>query len=585
MSKKTALKSRVSLKILSISLTTIGIMLLIWYLRFVETGLSIWLLYAGVATLSIGNMLAFVTLESKSKNIHFILVLFLTTIFLANMYTVRFDSLQGSDILYEYTTARTTLQQGTWSLARSPFENYFSAISVSLVPALLSQISGLNLFLIFEVVLQLVAALLPIIIFITVKEVFKNTRLAGLSSLLFSQLYFNFTLLPSLMRQYVAEITLVLSMFILIRMYQKKSSKLWAWTLLLSISLFGVAAFHYTVAYWAVAIFLAIFIFESLLSFFPKKLLKIFKFSTVIKQRQIFRAEYLLLFFVFLAFWTITTNLVPFLTDVHNQIYLLSGGTPAASGQYQVGWLSGSTVGLTTTAWFIWEAGLGVLGFIYFMFKVPKQTRHVPWIIAALVMFAAVAIWISPSFSGGLIYLDRVYLIGSIFFTAFAAGLLLKINSKLKVVVIIFLLINLPVNMLIIPNQRYVLYHKESDVAPADEMLANIVRQPSMVLANWLNLHPSTNASDTIYTDSVTGPRSLYSLNYNYTIVPLSFIPTDLNETGLFFFHYLNLEYGLWQTSERTNANIDVQNTLNDTTIVYNNGQAMLAYIQQPENP
>jgi hypothetical protein len=144
MPKRDSYRDRVSLKILSIMLTIFGIMLLVWYLRFVENGLPIWLLYAGAVTLSAGNVLSFVVLKSRSKNVHFILVLFLTTVFLTSMYSIRFDSLQGSDVLYEYHSAKTTISESTWSINRASYENYFSAISVSLVPALLSQIGGLR---------------------------------------------------------------------------------------------------------------------------------------------------------------------------------------------------------------------------------------------------------------------------------------------------------------------------------------------------------------------------------------------------------------------------------------------------------
>jgi hypothetical protein len=214
------------------------------------------------------------------------------------------------------------------------------------------------------------------------------------------------------MRQNIAEIALVLSIFLLVRMFQKKSSRLWAWSILLAVAFFGAASFHYTVAYWSIGIFIAIFFIEALIPFLPEKLLNLFKLSKLKQERKIFRLEYLLLFLVFIAFWTITTNFLPFLTDINSQLYLLSGGvTPGGSqqGSYQVGWLSGSQVGLPTTIWFLLNAGIDALGFIYFLFFVPKQKRHLPWAVAALVMFGAIAIWVAPSFSGGLIYLDRVY--------------------------------------------------------------------------------------------------------------------------------------------------------------------------------
>jgi len=578
MSKADTLKNSNTLKIIAIFLTTVGAMMLVWYLRFVETGLPIQLLFAGVMLISFGDMLAFVTLHARSQNFHFLFVLFLTTFILINMYDIRFGSLQGSDVLYEFQTARKTAEQGTWTLERANSDNYFSAVSVSLVPSLLSEITGLNLFLIFEIIIRIVAALLPLILFVTIKETFRNTKHAGLSALLFSQLYFNFHLLPSLMRQFMAEIAFVSTVFILIKIHHKGSSNPWAWAIPLTISMFGLAAYHYTVAYWAVFVLLFLFLFEFMVSSAPKRILQIIKGSQLAHGRRLFRAEYLLLFLVLLVSWTVVTNLSPFVTDLHNELYLLSGGKPSASGQYQVNWLGGSPAGPITTAWFLLEGVLAAIGFLYFVFKVPKQTRHLPWTIGALVMFAAVAIWISPSFSGGLIYLDRVYLIGSIFFTTFSAAFLLKIDSKLKVLIVVFILLNLPINMLLIPNQRYVLYHKESDVTPGDELLQNIVREPSFIFSQWLVAHQSYNYE--IHADDPTGYRSLFYASNNYStdrsIDPFASTQSMGNELhGLFFFHYINLEYGIWQTGERSYSSFSIENVQN-RTVTYNNGQALL---------
>jgi hypothetical protein len=196
-----------------------------------------------------------------------------------------------------------------------------------------------------------------------------------------------------------------------------------------------------------------------------------------------------------------------------------------------------------------------------------------PWAIGALVMFAAVAIWISPSFSGGLIYLDRVYLIGSIFFTAFSAGILLKLNSKLRILIVIFILLNLPINMLLIPHQRYVLYHKESDVAPVDELLQNIVREPSFIFSKWLAARSSYTYE--IQADNPTGDRSLFYASNQFSTPSDSTEFTGRELHGLFFLHYINLEYGIWQTGERSQISFSIEN-IQKRVVTYSNGQAML---------
>jgi len=522
-------------------------------------------------------MLAFITVRARSNNMHFLFVLFLTTFFLINLPTIRFGTLQGSDVLYEYKSARTTLEQGTWDLGRSDYESYFSSFSVSLVPAILSEMTGANLFLIFEVIMRLVAATLPLCIFVTVKASFKNTRIAALSSLLFAQNYFNFNTLPYLMRQFMAEIALVLVILLIVRLYSGKPSSLFA-TILLGM-IFCVAAYHYTVAYFVMAILFFLLAFETWVNSIPQEILRLIRGTNLLHRRRILRVEYLAVFLVLLCSWTVLTNLIPVVNYIHNVTYLLTGGSQPAgisTGKYQTtSWLTGGAVGLVTTAWFLMGALLSGLGFLYFVFKVRKQTRHLPWAIGALLMFISVVIWINPSFSGGFIYLDRVYLVGSIFFTAFSAGFLLKVNRKLKVFLALFLLLNLPINMLLLDHSRYLLYNRESAVSPHLQLTQTIVLKPSFVFSEWLNTHQFNETI--ILADNPTGARSLYCLDFRFWVQPFPFDISSCNETQLVFLHYLNLDYGLWQTGEQDSVSFSIGEVLNQSSIAYNNGQAVLA--------
>jgi hypothetical protein len=423
--------------------------------------------------------------------------------------------------------------------------------------------------------MRLIAAILPLVLFFTVKEIFENVKIAALSAVIFSQTYFNAFLLPSLMRQYITEIFLVLAIFVLVRTHKKRSSRVWSWTIPLVLFLFGLATYHYTVAYWVIPIVGAAFLFERLIPSIPRKLLGAIKAIRLTDERKLLRAEYLLLFMVFFVSWTALVGLTPFVINLHNEIYLITGGKPAGTtGKYQTSWLTGSPAGPITTAWLALDAALGALGFIYFVFNYPKRSEHAFWGIGGLVMFVAVAIWITPSFAGGLIYLDRVYLLGLIFFVAFAAGLLVALPKKFRVFLFLFLFLNLPMNMLLASHQRYVLYHKEAEIVPTDALIQNIIREPSFVMSVWLDTFPANNTI--VYADDPTGIRSLFYLHEDYRVS--SFVETPLNYTGsgLFAFHYYNLVHGLWQTGERTYSDFSVDDVLNRTSVVYNNGEAAL---------
>ena len=554
----------------------LGIILLVFFLRNVDNGASPVWLFTGVILVSLGNVMAFLTIDKRL--VHFFFILFITTFFLMTMFDVRFGTMQGSDITAEYVTSKITVNDGSWLLARADQgEAYFSSASVSILPAIICKVTGLDLMPIFQWVLRLVIAILPILIFLTVKEIFQNVKLAGLSALIFSQFYFNFNLLNFLIRQGIAEIFLVLTFFLVVKLHRSESKSL-AYAVLIPFSMFGLVIGHYTLNYWSVIIIGFIFVLCFAIGSLPKKLLVLFRIVNLKMEKPILSSVFLVFFIAMSAFWIYFTNLTSFLITVHNELSLLSPRTTVISSISQSSWIFNNPAGPIVGYWFILTAALIAFGFVYAIFKIPKRSQHVPWIGGGLIMLGTMGLWVV---AGNLmlgLYLDRIYTMGAIFFTTFAAFVLLFADKKLKVVVIIFLLLNLPINMLLPSYQRYVLYTQEKSVNPEVAVNQRYIRVPEFTAAVWLRQHAADNM--TFYTDF--GNAWYYAgdrVSYLHSEDP----PTNTTNVNsvYFIFHYYNLKYSLWQkiiagSTLGVTETFAIDSYLNSSSVFYNNGEAAI---------
>lgn len=545
-----------------------GVIILVYFLRNVDYGSSPTLLFSGVLLLTISNILAFLSVDHNK--LPFLFVLFVTTLFLVTMYDVRFGVLQGSDITSEYISAKITLNDNAWLLSRADQgEFYFTSASVSLFPSIVSQVTGLDLMPIFQLILRLVLALLPLVIFQTVLEIFGDIRLSALSALLFAQFYFNFNLLNFLIRQGMAEIFLVLTIFSLIRL-QRAQSKHLAYALLLTLSMFGLIVSHYTLNYWSMIIILCIFAFCYLIGNLPKRVLSLSRFSNLRLEKPIINSVFLVFFVVVSIAWIYFTNLTGFLYEVRNELYLLAPSTTVTSSGPQSSWFFNNPAGPVVGFWFDLTAILILIGFLYMLFRIPKRSRQMPWIGGGLVMLATLAFWTVAGSRMLGVYIDRILTMGAPFFITFVAISILVVNKKLRGFVIIFLAINLPLNMVIPSYGRYILYRPEEtveSVAPAVAYGQRIIRMPEFSASVWLDQHARENI--TFKTGFI---ETWFYARYNTSI---AYDDPPLNSTATYFLlNSYNLKYGIWY--DFTENNFSVNDLLNSSSICYNNGDAII---------
>jgi len=558
------------LKVTSLFMLASGSIPFLYFFRFVDAGASFNLLLLGVGLISVSIILAITTVDSSSSNIHFVAILYFQTLLLFTVYRIRFDSFVG-DSLMEFRSARTTLEQGMWLFVRSSWERYFSSISVSITPAIVSEITGLDLLTLFMYGYRIVLAMLPVLLFRTVHEVFDEPKLAAVASVIFSQLYFIFLKLQTLIRQQVAEIFLILTVLVLIRQYKtKKNYK--SHVFLLFIFIFSFISSHYTINYFSLAIFVGIFVFSLVLSYLPNKMLRLLRSELPYKKIIVNNSTLVLLLVLSLLWWS-TVNLPNLKVDFTREIDVILGKRGSKTQHFMVRFAySENPLGPIVTAWFDLELVLAVIGAVYLIFGVKKDEKKIAWIAAGLTVMAIGSLWIIPEQSAAGVYVDRLYIIGSLFFTSFSAAFLLRLwkNRYLKALFFAFLLLNLPMNMVLPVYYKFPYYTREAELPPEEVFR----RESSSMDAEFaMQVWADTYARDSRIL--VGKYRSMIDHFY----IRASRVPTKFpfsNETyDYMIINHFALLYGLWKTAELSFRVMNFTEILTRSAVVYNNGQAV----------
>jgi uncharacterized membrane protein len=157
--------------------------------------------------------------------------------------TLLSDNLVGWDIHQEYAIFSQVLRNGVWHPTIDL--PYNSVLSVSLLPAILSVVSGLDGLLIFRIVFPLLFSTVPLFLYKLYRQ-FLNPRAAFLSAFLFMSYPTFYVELPALARQQIAEIFLVLVLwFVFSRKVRQEQSTSFVVLALTA----GLITAHYSIAF------------------------------------------------------------------------------------------------------------------------------------------------------------------------------------------------------------------------------------------------------------------------------------------------------------------------------------------------
>ncbi len=176
----------------------------------------------------------------------FLVAVMSISVFLLLSGSLASSNLSGADVNEEFYLFVQVLEHGSW-LWNAGFGNlpYNSALSITILPTVLSIVSSLDGLSIFKFVLPILFSLVPVILYKSYRQILAPSA-SFMAVFLFISYYAFYVDLPSLGRQEIAEILLVLLlMFSLSGSRSSRGSGIIV-TMILSL---GLIVAHYSVAY------------------------------------------------------------------------------------------------------------------------------------------------------------------------------------------------------------------------------------------------------------------------------------------------------------------------------------------------
>ena len=561
---------------LGLFLTFFGSLFQLLYLSNVEK-IPFYVLEISVFMISIGMIFLYKVIKYNSKKTEsfFLFSVYIMYFSLTIMPFVRFNAFSGIDNLQEYRASEITLAKGwntpasiqTASFLAYVLNPYLSCLSITLLPSILSKVSGLDLITIFEFSLNTIVCLKPILIYLNVKEIFKRKDLAALSAIIYAQLYFVFTSYE--IRGSLATIFLLCVLFVLFKLIREPQRM--AYYPLLFMFIYGIVISYYTITYISNIIFLAFILILYLTSRTPKKWLNLLSVDPRRSHIGMHLSQCIFTFCIILSSaWFSFVQTSPFFEHLKDamKFSLTSLRTPG-----DVIWgFFGSPLGPLVDNWFRFELVLAILGFLFLALRERKSLRMFLWLSVGGLFFLGFLITFFPftTIYGGFL---RVYLMGYPFLCSFVAFILLKLDRRSKgTCLILFLLINLPMNMLLPINYRYVLYHAEESISPNLAVTQNYVSETEFEESKWIRNFVPFNAR--LSTDQ----RSFFSMYYtnNPLEKDMPFLDFFYNSKYLVLHHFA-IKYGLYEYKNAARQ-LSIRRIINSNNIIYNNGREMLLW-------
>ncbi len=230
----------------------------------------------------------------KNKNTAWVfpVTIFIISISLLFMTSLRSNLTPGHDIVQELRVANATIMDSKWSPGNSIEDAYNACLSISLLPGILHVATGVSTILIFKVVFQIIFAGAVVGIYYFLKKFNKN-NLAFLSTILFISIPTFFIDLPMINRQ---EIALFYFILLLIALFDKGQRLILKNILVLNFAI-GIVISHYSTTYIAVATLSLAFIISRLFV-----ILKIFK-NTSIDRSSIVNLPLICIMLLFSILW------------------------------------------------------------------------------------------------------------------------------------------------------------------------------------------------------------------------------------------------------------------------------------------
>lgn len=525
---------------------------------------------------------------------HYPLAIFVIAISLLLHNSLIFPFLYGWDVHEEYYYSNFVKIYGFWNM-NFP-KNVNAMLSVVFLAPIYSDICNLTLTWVFKIIYPLLFSFLPLGLFHIYKKETENDVTAFLSVIYFMSISTFYTEILALERQQIAELFFVILISIFICNLKLSTKRLLA-----LIFTFSLVVSHYGLSY--LILFLIIVGYG-----FSKYILK--------SKSDIFRPEFILIFFIFAISWYMYSSN----GSLFRQVVLLF------SHYYDVMFdevlVTKSTQFIVSKSFTFWGGVLKILyiisqifivaGFLYIVSNSKKLKFSKEYISFSFILLVALGSTLVYSNTG--MNLHRIYHIASILLAVYCiiGGNLVfstvnkllnnltpyQINSTkiLTLFLVLFLLINIgfiqeiskndPIsisishNSLKIDNKSDNIYDKLFSLR---SVYRNYVPEQDYYGITWLSKYKNSN--DYIYADITAKNFGFVSYGMMpYFLDPYSSIihelsdPSSIEPDAYVYLKYINIIYGLVSnglTSEKENAYLytsEYLNKLSQKDKIYTNG-------------
>lgn len=571
-----------------LSLSLIGSALILVSLARVGMQFYLEMLMVGVAFQSVSAFLSFQAIHrnSSATNVFIVNILIVSAV-LNIMRSVRFNVLSGVDILEEYSAARITYEQGKWSIGLAFAKDvnlvaYYKSISVSVFPSMISSMTGLDLLEVFKILPGILGCMIPVVLFLVLRETFTDLKIAAVAAILFSQFYYNFFLLSQVVRQQFGELFLLL-VILLIFMSMRLSGKRRSLLLALSLFLFGIVWSHYTSNYFSIVVLPLMLLSPYVLHRLPRRAKAFLRLEEIEEGtgRAVSSTYVLLIFALMSAVWLTFVSLDILSSHVSDfqQVVLTILEIRHARPSNYILKLAPEGIGKETiTVWFVMQAVLIVAGFVLVTLREKKGKAGWIWVFGGLLALAMMAgAFVSPEFSLK-IYPDRIYTYGFLFFSSFLAyGVSRLDKGRKRTLLAAFLLLNLPMQMLLPAHDAYVFYTPERSVNVEDAAIEAYNRLPEFSLGAFVRAH--VRSSEAVSID-IRGRWAIFYVDNPYAITAH---PGFEEGSHYVVLHYFANEYGIWvrrdeakRLTTQPRMTNEIMELADESNIVYSNGDSRL---------
>jgi uncharacterized membrane protein len=531
----------------SLIMLLVGAIITHLYLYMVDVStLPFFVLIIGIGIQSASFLI--LTYKTKTSNnkfspyyyIFYILVLSISIVFMKN---TRFQ-VWGTDILEEKNVAKNTFSNQYWNTTLIKSSNFVSSLEVTILPAILAEITGMSIDAIFNTIMAGIVASIPVFLFLIIHSITNNRDVAFLSSALFAQNYFFFTIYPNIIKYCFAILFMLLTIYsyVIARVKGKK------YVLLGVLFSLGVVISHYT----TILLFAYILLFFIILWFLYKSLWK------HQLRKQLFSYIYLVMYLTIAFSWLIfiaypTFNMIFYNVGRKILASLLSANFGIKSPTIQYSLNPPQYRDLSVTVWFdLQNVAIGFSAFLAFVGlvrgKIGKGEDE--WTIMGLASIILVIIWVLlPGFSTK-VYPERILSFSMLFSSYFLASFLSKCMKKGKLlvqfIVAVFLILMLPMNLMLPSHGTDPLFHSVSSFTP--ERALNLQStgyrtDTDKVIVNWVVKY--IKISKPIYVDYKGKYTSILSPFPHVSLFIYSQYPNSAPDSFIFL-HILYIEYNLW---------------------------------------